>query len=117
MSPRKPVSAERAAASALSLAMIWAGVIPAQGPASMQRATRPATCGEAIDVPEIDLNLPLFHVDVMHTPGAAITWSASGAPGTAKLEKSAATSSLSLLVQLAAPEKRPPAWPSKSAMA
>src|SRR6266581_920839 len=114
-SPRKPWSAGRAAASARSLAMIWAGGIPAQGPASMQRATRPATWGEAIDVPEIDLVLPSFQVEVMHTPGAAMVWSASGAPGTAKLENSAAVSSVPLVEQVPVPEKRPPGLPSKSA--
>src|SRR4051794_24977790 len=104
VSPMKPWSAGRAAASARSLAMIWAGLIPAQGPASMQRATRPATWGDAIEVPEIDLNLPSFHVEVMQTPGAATTWAASGEPGTAKLENSAATSSVPLVEQVLAPE-------------
>jgi hypothetical protein len=55
--------------------MIWAGVIPAQGPASMQRATRPATWGEAIDVPDSVLVSPSFQVEVMQTPGAAMVWS------------------------------------------
>jgi hypothetical protein len=63
--------------------MISAGVRLAQGPASMQRATRPAMWGEAIDVPEIDFRLPSFQVDVMHTPGAAMVWVASAEPGTA----------------------------------
>src|SRR5882762_1388123 len=97
VSPRKPWSAGRAAASARSLVMIWAGVMPAQGPASMQRATRPATWGEAIDVPEIDLVLPSFHKEVMHTPGAAITWPASGDPGAAQSENEATVSSVPLV--------------------
>src|SRR5258705_114865 len=97
--------------------MIWAGLRPAQGPASMQRATRPATWGEAIDVPEIDLKAPSFHVEVMHTPGAAITWAASGPPGTAQSEKLAAVSSVPLVEHVDAPEYRPPGLPSKSAMA
>src|ERR1044071_7845752 len=97
--------------------MIWAGAIPAQGPASMQRATRPATWGEAIDVPEIDLNFPSFHVEVMHTPGAAITWLASGEPGTAWSENEAGVSSVPLVARGDAPVKSPPGRPSKSAMA
>src|SRR2546423_14214677 len=90
VSPRKPWSAGRAAASARSLAMIRAGLIPAQGPASMQRATSPATWGDAIDVPEIVCTPPSFHVEVMQTPGAAIVWSASAEPAGAEAEKAAA---------------------------
>ena len=63
--------------------MISAGVSLAQGPASMQRAIRPATWGEAIEVPEIVLLPPSFQVEVMQTPGAAMVCSASAEPGAA----------------------------------
>ena len=54
----------------------------------MHSAAVPAAWGDAMLVPEMVLQPPPFHVERMHTPGAAIVWFASGLPMAAKLLKS-----------------------------
>jgi hypothetical protein len=55
----------------------------------MKYATRPATNGVAMDVPESVLVEPFFHVEVMYEPGAKILTLAP------KLEKKARVSDMS----------------------
>ncbi len=79
-SPKNPnANVARAAFSAWarSFAITCAGVIPAHGagdtPASPRhRAAMPATCGEAMLVPELSAYPARIHVERMHEPGAAI---------------------------------------------
>ncbi|PYR04847.1 MAG: hypothetical protein DMG00_22620 [Acidobacteria bacterium] len=70
--------------------MMAAGV-PLHSPFAMHSAAAPATCGDAMLVPEMVLYPPPFHVDRMHTPGAATVCPSSAGP--AKLLKSAAAES------------------------
>ena len=79
-----------------------------QAPVAMQSAAVPATCGEAMLVPESVLSyMPSRYVEWMQTPGAAIVWFWSAAC-TAKLLKLAYWSSTPVRQVLAAP---PPGWP------
>src|SRR5437899_8883918 len=94
--------------------MIAAGARPAHAELEMQRATVPATCGEAMLVPDSVAKSPLlFEVERMQTLGAAIVCDASALPGVVQLLKSAAVSSTSGRHVAAA---RPPGIPSKSAI-
>jgi len=79
--------------------MTCAGARPVHGPAApfspKQSATTPATCGDAMLVPEIVWYLLPGQVERMHTPGPAIAWAASALPSVVKLLKPAAASSFS----------------------
>src|SRR5437588_13098805 len=101
-SPTNPTvgfDAVRPAAFARILVITCAGVRPVHGPAAplspKHRATTPATCGEAMLVPEIVWYLLPGQVERMHTPGPAIAWAASALPSVVKLLKPAAASSFS----------------------
>lgn len=72
--------------AATSAAFTAAG--DADGCVDLYRAAAPATCGLAMDVPEIVLYPPPRHVDSTHTPGAAMSTSGP------KLEKNANVSSV-----------------------
>ena len=76
----------------------------------MYSAAAPAACGEAMLVPLMVLYPPSFHVERMHTPGAAISISEPSLLKVAKVSSEPA--SLRQVVAASAPP-----WPSKSAMA
>src|SRR5204863_9454621 len=88
---------------------------PAPSAAPWRRAPAELVCGAAVRVPDATAKYPPSQVDTIRPPGAAIVCIAS-VGATAKLEKAARASSVSLGAQLGG-FPRPPGVPSLSAIA